>query len=313
MRGPTRGALVVLVLSMLVLLLWQLRQESQQLLDNQRQLGLAYSSQLANHLSLNMELKASAGQALLQPHVLPPSNPDELEELLHTLRGVFPTLRSLAWLNGQGRIIADSHAPTEDALYLAELLQRGGGESFFYTFSANDNGRIYLLLRHNPDSAASGYWVLRLTNQALTSWLHEHHQSPHQWLLEDRNAQRVIASNTTQGANNSSVAPPVTAENLDQSMLKTPLKGSDWQLRALFNERKVRAQQLPQLASKLLLFILCATLTLVALYRLLNEQRSLHALNTASRRSLQQAASVLGAIEERVLVTDSNGQLQYLN
>lgn len=313
MRGPTRGALVVLVLSMLVLLLWQLRQESQQLLDNQRQLGLAYSSQLANHLSLNMELKASAGQALLQPHVLPPSNPDELEELLHTLRGVFPTLRSLAWLNGQGRIIADSHAPTEDALYLAELLQRGGGESFFYTFSANDNGRIYLLLRHNPDSAASGYWVLRLTNQALTSWLHEHHQSPHHWLLEDRNAQRVIASNTTQGANSSSVAPPVTAENLDQSMLKTPLKGSDWQLRALFNERKVRAQQLPQLASKLLLFILCATLTLVALYRLLNEQRSLHALNTASRRSLQQAASVLGAIEERVLVTDSNGQLQYLN
>ncbi len=313
MRGPTRGALVVLVLSMLVLLLWQLRQESQQLLDNQRQLGLAYSSQLANHLSLNMELKASAGQALLQPHVLPPSNPDELEELLHTLRGVFPTLRSLAWLNGQGRIIADSHAPTEDALYLAELLQRGGGESFFYTFSANDNGRIFLLLRHNPDSAASGYWVLRLTNQALTSWLHEHHQSPHHWLLEDRNAQRVIASNTTQGANSSSVAPPVTAENLDQSMLKTPLKGSDWQLRALFNERKVRAQQLPQLASKLLLFILCATLTLVALYRLLNEQRSLHALNTASRRSLQQAASVLGAIEERVLVTDSNGQLQYLN
>ncbi|WP_347507275.1 sensor domain-containing protein [Pseudomonas anguilliseptica] len=313
MRGPTRGALVILVLSMLVLLLWQLRQESQQLLDNQRQLGLAYSSQLANHLSLNMVLKASAGQALLQPHVLPPSNPNELEELLHTLRGVFPTLRSLAWINGQGRIIADSHAPTEDALYLGELLARGRSDSFFYTFSANDNGRIYLLLRHNPDSAASGFWVLRLTNQALTSWLHEHHQSPHQWQLEDRNVQRVIASNMPQTLSGSSVAPPVTAENLDQSLLQTPLKGSDWQLRALFNERKVRAQQLPQQASKLLLFILCATLTLLALYRLLNEQRNLHALNTASRRSLQQAASVLGAIEERVLVTDSNGQLQYLN
>ena len=313
MRGPTRGALVVLVLSMLVLLLWQLRQESQQLLDNQRQLGLAYSSQLANHLSLNMALKASAGQALLQPHVLPPKNPDELEELLHTLRGVFPTLRSLAWLNRQGRIVADSHTPTEDALYLSELLQRGARESFFYTFSANDHGRIYLLLRHNPDSAASGFWVLRLTNRALTSWLHEHHQSQHQWLLEDRNAQRVIASNAIQGATSLPVAPPVTAENLDQSMQETLLNGSDWQLRALFNERKVRAQQLPQQASKLLLFILCATLTLLALYRLLNEQRSLHALNTASRRSLQQAASVLGAIEERVLVTDSNGQLQYLN
>ena len=313
MRGPARGALVVLVLSMLVLLLWQLRQESQQLLDNQRQLGLAYSSQLASHLNLNMELKASAGQALLQPHVLPPSNLDRLDELQHSLRGVFPNLRSLAWLNGQGRVIADSHAPTEDALYLAELLQRGGNESFFYSFSANDNGRIYLLLRHNPDSAASGFWVLRLSKQALSSWLREHHQTPHHWLLEDRNAQRVIASNTSQSINDSATAPPVTAENLDQSMLQTPLQGSDWQLRALFNERKVRAQQLPQQASKLLLFILCAALTLFALYRLQNEQRSLRALHTASRRSLQQAASVLGAIQERVLVTDSNGQLQYLN
>ncbi|WP_422911220.1 sensor domain-containing protein [Pseudomonas sp. MAC6] len=313
MRGPTRGALVVLVLCMLVLLLWQLRQESQQLLDNQRQLGLAYSSQLANHLSLNMDLKASAGQALLQSHVLPPSSPDELEELLQTLRGVFPTLRSLAWLNSRGEVIADSHAPSEDRLYLDELVQRGRGESFFYTFSANDKGRIYLLLRHNPDSPSSGFWVLRLTNRALNSWLHEHHQSPHQWLLEDRNVQRVIASNVAPDTDNAAVAPPVTAENLDQSMLKTPLKGSDWQLRALFNERKIRAQQLPQQASKLLLFILCATLTLLALYRLLHEQRSLHALNTASRRSLQQAASVLGAIEERVLVTDSQGQLQYLN
>ena len=313
MRGPARGALVVLVLSMLVLLLWQLRQESQQLLDNQRQLGLAYSSQLASHLNLNMELKASAGQALLQPHVLPPSNLDRLDELQHSLRGVFPNLRSLAWLNGQGRVIADSHVPTEDALYLAELLQRGGNESFFYSFSANDNGRIYLLLRHNPDSAASGFWVLRLSKQALSSWLREHHQTPHHWLLEDRKTQRVIASNQSQSANDSLAAPPVTAENLDQSMLQTPLQGSDWQLRALFNERKVRAQQLPQQASKLLLFILCAALTLFALYRLQNEQRSLRALHTASRRSLQQAASVLGAIQERVLVTDSNGQLQYLN
>jgi diguanylate cyclase (GGDEF)-like protein/PAS domain S-box-containing protein len=313
MRGPARGALVVLVLSMLVLLLWQLRQESQQLLDNQRQLGLAYSSQLASHLNLNMELKASAGQALLQPHVLPPSNLDRLDELQHSLRGVFPNLRSLAWLNGQGRVIADSHAPTEDAPYLAELLQRGGNESFFYSFSANDNGRIYLLLRHNPDSAASGFWVLRLSKQALSSWLREHHQTPHHWLLEDRKTQRVIASNQSQSANDSLAAPPVTAENLDQSMLQTPLQGSDWQLRALFNERKVRAQQLPQQASKLLLFILCAALTLFALYRLQNEQRSLRALHTASRRSLQQAASVLGAIQERVLVTDSNGQLQYLN
>jgi diguanylate cyclase (GGDEF)-like protein/PAS domain S-box-containing protein len=313
MRGPTRGAMVILVLCMLVLLIWQLRQESEQLLDNQRQLSLAFNSQLANHISLNMELKASAGQALLKTHVLPPSSPTELEELLTTLRGLFPTLRSLAWLNARGEVTADSRPFTDDALYLDELLQRGRELSFFYTFSANDNGSIYLLLRHNSDSAASGFWVLRMTKQALNRWLQEHHQSPHQWLLEDLNVQRVIASNTSSTADSASSAPPVTAQNLDQSLLEIPLKGSDWQLRALFNERKMRAQQLPHQASKLLLFILSASLTLVVLYRLLHEQRSLHALNTAARRSLQQAASVLGAIEERVLVTDCKGQLQYLN
>lgn len=313
MRGPTRGALVILVLAMLALLLWQLRQESQQLLDNQRQLGMAYSSQLANHLSLNMELKASAGQALLQNHTLPPATADEFESLLHTLRSVFPTLESVAWLNAQGAVITDSHAPTHDALYLQKLIERGQTESFFFTFSANDGGRIYLLLRHNPDSTASGYWVLRMSNQALGEWLREHHQSPHQWQLEDRNVQRVIASNQISSTGAIPVAPPVTAENLAHTLQSTDLAGSDWQLRALFNERQVRAQQLPQQASKLLLFILCATLTLFALYRLLQEQRNLHALNSASRRSLQQAASVLGAIEERVLVTDHNGQLQYLN
>ncbi|MGE6792597.1 bifunctional diguanylate cyclase/phosphodiesterase [Pseudomonas guineae] len=313
MRGPTRGALVVLVLSMLVLLIWQLRQESQQLLDNQRQLTLAYSSQLANHLGLSMDLKASAGHALLQGHKQAPGDADEREELLQSLRNVFPTLLSLAWLNEQGDILADSRATGADGLYIDELFQRGRSERFFYSFSANDNGRIYLLLRQNPVGAASGFWVLRMTNQALSSWLQERHLSPHQWLLEDRNVKRVIASNEVRRVNGFMIAPPVTAENLDQSLLEVPLKGSDWQLRALFNERKVRAQQLPQQASKLLLFILCATLTLLALSRLLHEQGTLRALNKASRRSLQQAASVLSAIEERVLVTDRYGQLQYLN
>ena len=313
MRSPSRGALVLLVMTMLSLLLWQLRLESHQLLDNQRQLSLAYSAQLANHLSLNMELKANAGHALLQLHVPPPANAERQEELLRSLRGVFPTLRSLAWLNAQGQVVADSEAQTPDRRYLTELHQRAGQQAFFYSFSANDHGSIYLLLRHNNDSAASGFWVLRLTNKALRNWLSEHHQSPHQWLLEDRHVQRVIVSYSGQVASANPIAPPVTAENLAQSILVTALQGSDWQLRALFNERQARAAQLPQLASKLLLFIFCALLSLFALYRLLHERRNLHALNTASRRSLQQAASVLGAIEERVLVTDSNGQLQYLN
>ncbi|MBS7690787.1 hypothetical protein I0E98_11075 [Pseudomonas lalucatii] len=75
----------------------------------------------------------------------------------------------------------------------------------------------------------------------------------------------------------------------------------------------MRAQLLPRLAAKFALFSFCSLLTLVALYRLLREQRRLHELNAASRRSLHQAASALSAIEERVLVSDGQGRLAYLN
>ena len=65
-RMALRRALVVLVLSILGLLSWQLTQEYRQLLDSQKQLSQGYSIQLAKHLSLNMRLKAQAGQAILQ-------------------------------------------------------------------------------------------------------------------------------------------------------------------------------------------------------------------------------------------------------
>ena len=61
MHGAFRTGLVALVLGMLALLLWQLQLESRQLQDNQRQLSHEFSAQLANHLSLSMELKARAG------------------------------------------------------------------------------------------------------------------------------------------------------------------------------------------------------------------------------------------------------------
>ena len=107
--------------------------------------------------------------------------------------------------------------------------------------------------------------------------------------------------------------PAVTAANQAQTILLQDLPGSDWQLRAMLDESQVQAQVLPEMLGKILLFTLCSLLTLFALYRLVREQGQLHALNAASRRSLHQAASALGAIEERVLVTDITGRLTYLN
>ena len=86
-RAALRRALVVLVLAMLGLLAWQLTQEYRQLLDSQKQLSQGYSAQLAKHLSLNMRLKAQAGQAMLQSS---PARAGDGSELVTTLRSIFP-------------------------------------------------------------------------------------------------------------------------------------------------------------------------------------------------------------------------------
>ncbi len=312
-RSSIKGALVALVLGMLALLLWQLQLESQHFLDNQRQLNHAFNVQLANNISLSMELKAQAGMVMLQQNTAAPG-PGEIDEnLLRSLQGVFSSLHSLAWLGPRGDIQTDTQVQADDPQYLAGLIQRSNGSAYHYAFNTRDGGLIYLLLRQNEGGSPSGYWVLRLTADALRNWMYQHHQSPYRWQLEDHQAQLTLASQQADSTTDNASVAPISAADRQQSILLAPLNGSDWQLRALFDERSARAQLLPALTSKLLLFILCAVLTLLALYRLLREQRSLHELNTASRRSLRQAASVLGAIEERVLVTDSNGQLSYLN
>ena len=305
--------MVALVLGMLALLLWQLQLQSRQLLDSQRQLNHEFNAQLANHISLSLELKAQAGAAILRHSAAAPDQGEIDEKRLNSLHGVFTSLRSLAWLGPRGNILADTQPLADDSHYLTSLVQRSNGSAYHYALSTNDDGLIYLLLRQNVADNPSGYWVLRLTAEALRHWLHEHHQSPYRWRLEDHQVQRTIASQHGDASVDGATFTPVSAADLQQSILLAPLKGSDWQLRALFDERSARAQLLPALTSKLLLFTLCSVFTLLALYRLLREQRSLHELNAASRRSLHQAASALGTIEERVLVTDSNGQLSYLN
>src|SRR5690606_10209307 len=146
----------------------------------------------------------------------------------------------------------------------------------------------------------------------IRTWLLKHEDRDYRWLLEDHFLQRVLAQNG-KFSRSSPIVMPVTAEQEAQTILVSPLGHSDWQLRALHDERQVRTRLLPKLLSKFLLFLISASLALIALYYLQREQRSLLELNDASRRSLRQAASALGVIEERVLVTQVDGRLSYLN
>lgn len=304
-RVALRRALVVLVLAILGLLAWQLTQEYRQLLDNQRQLSEGYAGQLAKHVSLNMRLKAQAGQAMLQNG---PAHAGDGSDVLATLRSIFPTLGSVAWLDANGQLLADSAPESRDLSFIRSLQQRSGSAPYHFAFSALDGGVIYLLLRQPDDSLC----ILRMRASALRDWLREQHQSEYLWLLEDLQSQRVIARADGLQQAGGFIA-PVTAAEQAQSLELIALPGSDWQLRALFDADRAGNELMPTLAGKFLLFALCSLLTLAALYGLQREQRRLQRLNTESRRSLRQAASALGAVEERILVTQADGKLRYLN
>lgn len=308
MRSSLKRSLVVLVLVMLALLLWQLMLESRNLLQTQRQLGLVYSSQLANSLSMNMSIKAQSAQTLLRTKGLNPESADEAHKLLETLTAIYPAIDSIASLSPSGGIIVDSAAGKADADFIASLVSRHHDAAYHYAFTAEPDGRYYLLLNKED-----GYWLLRFGSGAIASWLRNQQLDAYQWLLEDRLTQRAIVGPHSNARTGNRVFPPVTASDLAQTIHISPIEHSDWQLRALFDEDLVWAQQLPTLAGKFLLFILCSGLTLLALYRLLLDQSRLHQANADSKRSLHQAASALGAIEERVLVTDSQGYIEYLN
>ncbi|MGK8437813.1 EAL domain-containing protein [Ectopseudomonas hydrolytica] len=303
-REALRRVLMALVLAMLGLLAWQLTQEYRQLLESQKQLSRGYSEQLAKHLSLNMRLKAQAGQAMLQAA----ETRGDVTAPIAPLRSIFPTLQSIAWLDAQGQRLADSAGESPDLPFIRALQQRIGAAGYHFAFSPQDEGALYLFLRQDDES----HRVLRLRMTALRDWLREQHHSEHDWLLEDLQSRRVMARADDLRQPGQVIA-PVTAAEQAQSLELIALPGSDWQLRALFDADRAGNELMPTLAGKFLLFTLCSLLTLLALYGLQREQRRLQRLNTESRRSLRQAASALAAVEERILVTQADGKLRYLN
>ncbi|TXR40986.1 EAL domain-containing protein [Ectopseudomonas mendocina] len=304
-RVALRRALVTLIVTILGLLAWQLAQEYRQLLDSQRQLHQAYATQLARHLSQSMSLKTQTVQVILQSREVASEG---FDQRIGNLREVFPALSSVAWFDSNGQLRADSAGPSRDQAFIRQLLRHNASHDYHYAFSPREGGTLYLLLRQPDDS----HHVLRLQPQVLDDWLRDQERGEHQWLLEDRLSQRVIAR-ADDAPRTGFSATPVTAAEQAHSLEAFALSGSDWQLRALFDAERAGNRLMPALAGKFLLFMLCSLLTLLALYGLQREQRRLQRLNTESRRSLRQAASALSAVEERILVTQADGKVRYLN
>ena len=263
LRGSLKSALAVLVLLLLGLLLWQLLDQYRHTQADQYQNSVDASAELADHLALNMSLKAQVAHTIVQPYRSSPG-PAQLPELLARLQERMPTLQSLAWIDAHGDVIVDSLGQTPDRSALETLVQLNQGRNFYYSNTA-DNQHIYLLLRQPGD--ASGYWLLRLSS-AYYSELTSHLDRPNHplWLLENSRTGEVI--NRHQPA-------PGSDEPL-QSVMLAFLDNSTWQLRGLFDAGLARQQLLPALIGKCVLGLFCALIPLLALINMRRRHRMLH-------------------------------------
>ncbi|WP_409488868.1 EAL domain-containing protein [Pseudomonas promysalinigenes] len=264
LRGSVKGALALLALILLGLLLWQLLAQFRHTQDDQRLQHLNASAELADHLGLNMALKAQQALTVLQPYVKAPAA-DAMPSLLATLRERLPDLQDLAWLDEAGQVRSDSLEGSPDRQFIDELLGLSQGRNFFYT-NAADNRTLYLLLRQTAEQGR-GYWLLRLSPnyyQVLTT----HLDSPGHplWLLENSRTGEVLERH----------APVQTSDEPLQSVMLAFIDNSTWQLRGLFDAGQARKNLLPALIGKCLLALFCALLPVLALISMRRRQRALH-------------------------------------
>ncbi|WP_414154262.1 EAL domain-containing protein [Pseudomonas sp. BNK-43-a] len=263
LRGSLKGALALLALVLLGLLFWQLFSQFRHTQADLRQQSVATSAELADHLTLNMALKAQQAMNLVQPYVKPPS-PAALPALLQTLRGRLPALRGLAWLDSNGQIRGDSLRDSPDRQTIDGLVRLNHGNAYFYG-NSSDNQLVYLLLRQ-PAEQDRGYWLLRLSTdyyQELTSKLNTPIHPL--WLLENSRDGAVIERSGVAHANPSAL----------HSVLLAFIDNSTWQVRGLYDPTSAREKLLPALLGKSLLVLFCALLPGLALINMRRRQRAL--------------------------------------
>ncbi len=305
-----KGLLLALLLTMLGLILWQLREELTQQLQHQQQRSYDYAAQVSGQLALNVELQVQTTLEVLRQHALRPAPGEQSSALLKRLQGTWPEILSLAWISTEGSLLADSVVTSDDLPYLLSLPAQAGDQAYYLSRGPQADSPLYLLLRQPASVRPGGFWVARLAPNALQRLLPQQPQQPQQppnhqhWRLEDSSNKRLIAN---------SPAHPGDDLNTAQSIRVLPFNHSNWQLRSLFDETKLRAQLLPALLGKLLLFIICSAMTVLTLTVLQREQRRLRASHASSRQALDQAAAALAAIQERVLLIDEQGRIRYLN
>ncbi len=141
-----------------------------------------------------------------------------------------------------------------------------------YYYGNNSDGTVaYLMLRH-PGGTTNGYWLLRMNPDLLQDLARNTVNNRPRWLIENTQTGRTLSRSAPPLAPVSAVDP----QDIDDTVLLTPLSNSDWQLRGLFNDRLAAEHLLPGLIGKSLLGLLFSMLPVVALFNMRRRQRQLH-------------------------------------
>ncbi|ROM52179.1 diguanylate phosphodiesterase [Pseudomonas poae] len=271
LHGTLKGALATLVLMLLALLFWQLLDQLQQNQKNQQQYTIDYSADLAEQISLNMGLSAQIALNLL-PIVEPPGTPEQQQTLMRTLQRSLPELRSFALLAPSGALISDTASDSQDSAWLEELVKRSHAQSYY--LSNNNDGTVIYLLLHQPSGGSRMYWALRLGPNYLTTLTRQDGQGQRpMWVIENRLNQRVVSRDGSTPIQSPSALSP---DELDKSVLVTPLSKSDWQLRGLFDRSAVLEQLLPAFIGKCLLGLAFSLIPVIVLLNMRRRQRQVH-------------------------------------
>ncbi len=304
----TRTALVLLVLFMLGLLGWQLHQELRSQERFERERVVLHGEQMAQRISLTLELKAVAAQALLQQE-LSRDHGDIRATLITGLKHIYPSFHSLVRLDAGGAPLSDSASSIKDTAFIEALRQRSAQQPYHYAFSEENGGHFYVWLKATEPGEEDS--VIRLDEKiARRGWAAQIRPESPDWILVDSVQQKVLGRSSGYRPGPLSAASPLEQA---QSLDGLEIQNTDWQLRPQFDERQMRTTLLPRLGGELALLLVLAGIAGAALLRLQREQQNLRALTVESQQSLRQAAQALGAIDERVLVTRADGRLAYLN
>ena len=318
-RGTLKGALATLVLLLLAMLFWLLIEQFRNAIQQERLSSINYSADLADHINLSMELRAETALNLL-PAYAPPKDSLQLQELLERLRQTLPPLQSLALLSPAGEVLLDSTGISPDAAFLADWIKniRLYSRTAGYFYGNNRDASVaYLLLRQTGDTT-NGYWLLRMTPDLLQNLTRQTLNSNRpQWQVENTLTDQVLSTSTAPVTRVSSSDP----RDMDDTVLLTPLRNSDWQLRGLFNDQMATQQLLPGLIGKCLLGLLFSMLPVVALLNMRRRQRQLHEGRRRYHDIFEGTGVALCVLDlsslpgflEREKIQDSHALKQWLN